>query len=138
MAVNTYLKVSKEMASTTFNIASVRQILETHDWQSRKFSTYADEVLQEYEKVHYAVEHTTMNREDYELESYEFRGDLFVFYYIGDGATKCHPGSATRTDELVMDYYRLDEEFYDRAYRSLPLDGLDRRLFQKLKVALLA
>lgn len=112
------------MASTTFNIASVRQILETHDWQSRKFSTYADEVLQEYEKVHYAVEHTTMNREDYELESYEFLGDLFVFYYIGD--------------ELVMDYYRLDEEFYDRAYRSLPLDGLDRRLFQKLKVALLA
>jgi len=111
-------------SATPFNISSVRQILETHDWQSRTFSTYAKEVLEEYGNVHYAVEHTVMNREDYEVESYEFLGDLFVFYYIGD--------------EMVLDYYRLDEEFYDRAYRGLPLEGLDRRLFQKLKVALLA
>ena len=111
-------------SATTFNISSARQLMETHDWRTRSFSTYAEEVLEGYEKVHYAVEHTTMNREDYEIETYECVGDLFVFYYIGD--------------ELVMDYYRLDEEFYDRAYRSLPLEGLDRRLFHKLKVALQA
>ncbi len=154
------------MSSAVFNMSSVRTFMEKDKWHSRVFSPYAIDVIETYKNVHYVAEYTSMNREDYEVESYECVGDLFVFYYSGDGYTECNPGSAFRTDgdtlcdpgsafrtdgdtlcdpgsafrtdELVVDYYSLEEEFYERIYSNLPPERLSPRLFQKLKAALKA
>ena len=111
------------MLSTSFTIAAIRKALETHNWRTRDFTPCAEEVLEGYgEAVHYAVERCMASREDYEVESYECVGDLFVFQ-LAQGV-------------VVVDYYKLDEETYERSYKGLALESMPQRVLRALSAAL--
>ena len=111
------------MLSTSFTIATIRKALETHNWRVRDFSPCAEEVLEGYgEAVHYAVERCVASREDYEVESYECLGDLFVFQLV-EGT-------------VFVDYYKLDEETYERSYKGLALETMPQRVLRALSAAL--
>jgi hypothetical protein len=96
-----------------------------HDWQTRQFSACADEVFGDWgkENILYAVEHCMSWRADYEIESYEFSGSLFIFHTIKDVG-------------VVVDYYTLNEEVYERVYQNLVPETLPHRVLMKLKKAL--
>jgi hypothetical protein len=111
------------MLSASFDIAVLLAGLETRDWRSRPLTPMAEEVLEGYTAIHYAMERCVASREDYELESYECCGDLFVFHRMEDGA-------------LVVDYYKLDEEVYEQVYKNLKTESLPQRVLRKLKAAL--
>ncbi len=96
-----------------------------HNWQTRQFSVCADEVFQGWgeENILYAVEHCNAWRADYEMESYEYSGSLFIIHTIKDVG-------------VVVDYYTLNEEVYERVYQNLVPQALPKRVLMKLKKAL--
>ena len=111
------------MLAKSFRITSIRTALETHNWRSRDFSPCAEEVLETYgEGIYYAVERCAASRTDYEVEAYECVGDLFIIRQE-EGA-------------LVVDYYKLDEETYERAYKGLTLESMPERVLRALSTAL--
>ncbi len=112
-----------------FEISLLLAHLETCDWRSladqpsRRLTPMAEEVLEGYTAIHYAVEQCVASRADYEMESYECCGDLFVFHRMEGGV-------------LVVDYYKLDEEVYEQVYKNLPVISLSQRQLRVLKAAL--
>jgi hypothetical protein len=111
------------MLSASFDIVVLLAHLEMCDWRSRLSTPMAGEVLEGYTSFHRAVERCVASREDYEVESYECCGDLFVFHRMECGA-------------LVVDYYKLDEEVYEQVYKNLKTELLPQRVLRKLRAAL--
>ncbi len=116
------------MASASVPIMDIPTMLamfNKRDWRSRLFSVCATEVFDSWgtENILYAVEHCMSWRADYEMESYEFSGSLFIFHNVKDIG-------------LVVDYYTMDEEVYERVYKNLQPASLPRRVWMTLKKAL--
>lgn len=111
--------------SAVLDIPTMLASFNDHNWRTRQFTVCANEVFTDWgeENILYAVEHCNAWRMDYEIESYEFSGSLFIFHNIKDKG-------------LVVDYYTMDEEVYVQVYKNLPPESLPRRVLMTLKKAL--
>ncbi len=107
------------------DIPGMLAMFKDHNWQTRLFSACANEIFEDWgkENIYYAVEHCMSWRADYEIESYEFSGSLFIFHNVKDKG-------------VVVDYYTLNEEVYERVYKDLVPESLPRRVQMTLKKAL--